>query len=86
MTPLTVMSTGLGRDSMTMTTLAERGMLLVDGWPLALEDLDAVAFSDPGHEWPLTYAAIPRALREQMFAEFLDKGYDQACAFGTVRP
>jgi hypothetical protein len=57
MRPLTIFSTGLGRDSMTITALAEDGLCFVDGWPLGLEDFDAVVFSDPGHEWPLTYAA-----------------------------
>jgi hypothetical protein len=56
--PLTIFSTGLGRDSMTILALAEAGQLKLGDWPFnALEDLDAVVFSDPGHEWPLTYAA-----------------------------
>lgn len=58
MEPLTILSTGLGRDSMTITALAEGGSCMVDGWPLGLEDFDAVVFSDPGAEWPLTYAAV----------------------------
>lgn len=55
--PLTIFSNGLGRDSMTIQALAEWGHLMIDGVPTPLAALDAVAFSDPGHEWPLTYKA-----------------------------
>jgi hypothetical protein len=58
MEPMIILSNGGGRDSMTELALAEDGRLLVDDWPLALEDLSLVVFSDPGYEWPLTYKAI----------------------------
>ena len=57
---LNVLSLGLGRDSMTMLLLALEGKLVVDGTPLGIGDIDAVAFADPGHEWPHTYALIPK--------------------------
>jgi hypothetical protein len=57
---LNVLSLGLGRDSMTMLLLALEGGLMVDGESLGIGDIDAVAFSDPGHEWPHTYALIPQ--------------------------
>ncbi len=55
--PLTILSSGSGRDSQTMIAQAEAGELLVDGQKIGLSDLDAIAFSDLGYEWPLSYKA-----------------------------
>ena len=64
---VTILSMGLGRDSMTMLALAKEGKLAVDGEALSGDDLDAVVFSDPGWEWPHTYALIPKV--KKMCAE-----------------
>lgn len=60
---LTILSTGLGRDSMTMQVLLARGELLVNGERLGPGGVDAIVFSDTGYEWPFTYAAIKDAQR-----------------------
>jgi hypothetical protein len=52
---------GLGRDSLTMLTLAADCELYVKGvGRLCLEDLDYVVFSDTGREWPHTYKQIAK--------------------------
>jgi len=70
---LTILSMGLGRDSITMLLLAREGRLMVDGEAFSGDDLDAVAFSDPGYEWPHTYALIPRVKKicQEMNVPFL---------------
>jgi hypothetical protein len=70
---VTIMSMGLGRDSVTMLCLAKEGKLLVDGEYLSGDDLDGIVFSDPGWEWPHTYALIPRIkeMCEEMNVPFI---------------
>jgi hypothetical protein len=59
---LVVLRLGLGRDSMTMLVLLAAGKLVVDerGRRIGPKDIDAVVFTDPGHEWSFTYDLIPR--------------------------
>lgn len=57
---VTVLRMGLGRDSMTLLVLLVAGKLVVNGEILHAEGVDAVVFTDPGHEWAFTYALIPR--------------------------
>lgn len=56
---LTILSMGLGRDSMTMMCLLAEGNLLAGGELLGPDDVDAIVFSDPGYEWKYTYDLIP---------------------------
>ena len=59
--PLVILSHGLGRDRQTIYSLLLKRKLpaWILGGPkgkyLGLRDLDLIAFSDPGHEWELTY-------------------------------
>ena len=59
---LVVLRLGLGRDSMTMLVLlAQRKLVIGEGEPpIGPADVDAVVFTDPGHEWQFTYDLIPR--------------------------
>ena len=57
---LVVLRMGLGRDSMTMLVLLAQGKLVVEGKPRGPSEIDAVVFTDPGHEWQFTYDLIPR--------------------------
>ena len=57
---LVVLRMGLGRDSMTMLVLLAQGKLLIEGKPRGPDEIDAVVFTDPGHEWEFTYDLIPR--------------------------
>ena len=57
---LVVLRMGLGRDSMTMLVLLAQGKLVVEGVPRGPDEIDAVVFTDPGHEWQFTYDLIPR--------------------------
>jgi hypothetical protein len=57
---LVVLRMGLGRDSMTMLVLLAQNKLVVEGKPRGPDDIDAVVFTDPGHEWQFTYDLIPR--------------------------
>jgi hypothetical protein len=57
---LTLLSMGLGRDSITMLLLLVEGKLLAGGELLGPKDVDAVVFSDTGYEWDHTYKLIPR--------------------------
>lgn len=57
---LVVLRMGLGRDSMTMLVLLAQGKLVVEGKPRGPSEIDAVVFTDPGHEWAFTYDLIPR--------------------------
>jgi hypothetical protein len=60
---LTILSSGLGRDSSTMVCLLLGGKLLAEGRPLRPSDVDAVVFSDTGMEWPFTYRLGERTRR-----------------------
>jgi hypothetical protein len=57
---LVVLRLGLGRDSMTMLALLAQGKLRAEGRLIGPDDVDAVVFTDVGHEWPFTYGLIPR--------------------------
>lgn len=57
---LVILRLGLGRDSMTMLALLGERRLVAEGRTIGPEEVDAVVFTDPGHEWPFTYALIPR--------------------------
>ena len=57
---LVILRMGLGRDSMTMLVLLAQGKLVVEGKPRGPDEIDAVVFTDPGHEWSFTYDLIPR--------------------------
>ena len=57
---LVVLRMGLGRDSMTMLVLLAQRKLVVEGKPRGPDEVDAVVFTDPGHEWSFTYDLIPR--------------------------
>lgn len=57
---LIVLRLGLGRDSMTMLALLGQHQLMVEGKVIGPDEVDAVVFTDPGHEWDFTYALIPR--------------------------
>ena len=57
---LVVLRMGLGRDSMTMLVLLAQGKLLIEGKPRGPDEIDAMVFTDPGHEWEFTYDLIPR--------------------------
>ena len=57
---LVVLRMGLGRDSITMLVLLAQGKLRAEGRLIGPKDIDAVVFTDVGHEWPFTYALIPR--------------------------
>lgn len=57
---LVILRMGLGRDSMTMLVLLAQGELVVEGKKRGPDEVDAVVFTDPGHEWPFTYDLIPR--------------------------
>ena len=57
---LVVLRLGLGRDSMTMLVLLAAGELVVEGKKRGPDEVDAVVFTDPGHEWSFTYDLIPR--------------------------
>jgi hypothetical protein len=43
-----------------MLVLLGAGKLVVDGLPRRPDEIDAVVFTDPGHEWSFTYDLIPR--------------------------
>ena len=60
---VTVLRMGLGRDSMTMLVLLAAGRLVVQGRVMSPDEVDAVVFTDPGHEWSFTYDLIPRVRR-----------------------
>ncbi len=57
---LTILSLGLGRDSVAMVCLLTEGKLLVEGEHLGPADVDVVVFSDTGAEWAHTYQVLPR--------------------------
>ena len=57
---LVVLRMGLGRDSMTMLVLLAQRELVVEGKKRGPDEVDAVVFTDPGHEWSFTYDLIPR--------------------------
>ena len=56
---MTILSTGLGRDSTTIIALLAMGKLCGGGMLIKPEDVDAVVFSDTGYEWSFTYAVLP---------------------------
>lgn len=58
--PLTILSNGLGRDSMTILALLMEGKCLVNGRKTRLSEIDAVVFSDTGAEWQSTMQLIPQ--------------------------
>ncbi len=70
---VTLLSMGLGRDSMTMLCLLKERGLEVEGEFLGGDDLDGIVFSDPGWEWPHSYALIPkvREMCKEMNVPFL---------------
>jgi len=57
---LVILRMGLGRDSMTMLLLLAQHELVVNGKRRGPDEVDAVVFTDPGHEWSFTYDLIPR--------------------------
>ena len=62
-----VFNMGLGRDSMAMLALLYEGTLQAEGFILRPQDIDAIAFADPGMEWEGTYKArkdVERMLRK----------------------
>jgi len=63
MKPLTLLSLGLGRDSMTILALLMEGKCLVNGKRTRLDQIDGVVFSDTGAEWEFTMALIPKVTR-----------------------
>lgn len=57
---LTILSCGMGRDSIAMICLLIERKLTAGGFTLLPANIAAVVFSDTGAEWPHTYAAVPR--------------------------
>lgn len=57
---LVVLRMGLGRDSVAMMLLLSEGALVVNGRTIGPDEVDAIVFTDPGYEWPATYAVKER--------------------------
>ena len=57
---LVILRMGLGRDSVAMMILLSEGALVVDGRTIGPDEVDAIVFTDPGYEWPATYAVKER--------------------------